>query len=112
MDQRKFATIDWLPRGGQLPRGLGVEPLAAEFTGQRLGDICQGRRCAIKALLLNQQHIAGLGNIYADESLFRAGIRPDRRADSLTARKSGAHRAIRLFLRESFSRGRHPVRNI
>ena len=112
VDQRKFATIDWLPRGGHFPRGLGVEPLSNEFTGQKLSEICQGRGCAIKALLLGQQHIAGLGNIYADESLFRAGIRPDRPAGSLSdAEIRRLHRTIRAVLRESLTAGGTSVRN-
>lgn len=112
VDQRKFATIDWLPRGGDYPRGLGVEPLSREFTGQRLVEICQGRRAPIKALLLNQQHIAGLGNIYADESLFRAKVRPDRMAGSLSAKEvRRLHRAIRAVLRESLIAGGTSVRN-
>ncbi len=62
---------------------LGVEPLSAEFTALALASLLAGRRGTIKSLLLNQRIIAGIGNIYADEALFLAGIRPDRVAGEL-----------------------------
>lgn len=66
---------------------LGPEPLeqsAAEL-GAHFATVCKGRRAAIKALLLDQCIVAGVGNIYADESLYRAGLRPDRPASTLTS---------------------------
>lgn len=63
--------------------GLGPEPL--EISPQDFQELFKGRRGRIKALILNQKIIAGIGNIYADESLFRAGIRPDARADAISA---------------------------
>lgn len=62
---------------------VGVEPLEAAFTPELLGDLLRGRRGPIKAALLNQALVAGLGNIYADEALFAAGIHPQRPAGSL-----------------------------
>lgn len=62
--------------------GLGPEPL--ELAPEAFAERLAGRKAQIKALLLNQQIVAGIGNIYADESLFRAGIRPDRRASELS----------------------------
>lgn len=63
---------------------LGPEPLTKEFTAEKLKDIIEGRSTSIKNILLNQQLIAGIGNIYCDEALFRAGIRPDRPANKLS----------------------------
>lgn len=63
---------------------LGPEPLGPQFTPAYLAQALSGRRAAIKSILLNQKVLAGLGNIYVDESLFRAGIHPARGAGSLT----------------------------
>jgi formamidopyrimidine-DNA glycosylase len=66
---------------------LGVEPLGPEFTPARLRALARGRRAPVKAFLLDQRHVAGVGNIYADEALFRAGIHPLRPAGRLTGRQ-------------------------
>jgi formamidopyrimidine-DNA glycosylase len=63
---------------------LGVEPLGEELTGDALRRLARGRRAPVKAFLLDQRRIAGVGNIYADEALFRAGIHPLRPAGALT----------------------------
>ena len=88
VDPRRFGT-------GQLALGdaalreffamrLGVEPLTPEFTLAHLRAQARGRRAPVKAFLLDQRRIAGVGNIYADEALFRAGIHPLRPAGALT----------------------------
>jgi len=87
VDQRKFGTF-YLLRPEQWHRvtglhTLGVEPLAKEFTVEKLKELVKRPR-NIKSLLLDQKCIAGLGNIYVDESLFRTGIHPQRQANSLT----------------------------
>src|SRR5205807_3645005 len=64
---------------------LGLEPLSDEFTVERLREVLSGRKSAIKQVLLAQEVVAGLGNIYADEALYYASIHPLRRADSLTS---------------------------
>ena len=63
---------------------LGLEPLSDELTGAALRAMARGRRAPIKAFLLDQRRIAGVGNIYADEALFRARIHPLRPAGTLT----------------------------
>jgi formamidopyrimidine-DNA glycosylase len=63
---------------------LGLEPLDKRFTEDHLANVLRGRRAPIKSLLLDQRLIAGVGNIYADEALFRAGIHPLRPAGRLT----------------------------
>jgi formamidopyrimidine-DNA glycosylase len=62
---------------------LGVEPLSAELTGAELARMARGRRAPVKAFLLDQRNVAGVGNIYADEALFRAHVHPLRPAGAL-----------------------------
>jgi formamidopyrimidine-DNA glycosylase len=63
---------------------LGVEPLTPGFTSDALRDLARKRKQPVKAFLLNQERIAGVGNIYADEALFRARIHPEREVGKLT----------------------------
>lgn len=96
-DARKFGEMFVLPGGDvDATLGVGVEPLAAAFTVAALGRICAASRVRLKSLLLDQRKIAGIGNIYADEALFRARIRPTRRAWSLRLEEV---RALRLSIR-------------
>ena len=99
-DIRKFGEMFILPTARvEQTLGVGVEPLEGTFTPVFLQKVCRSTS-KIKPLLLNQTKIAGIGNIYADEALFRAGIRPTRRAASLRREEVHAlHRAIRLVLR-------------
>jgi formamidopyrimidine-DNA glycosylase len=102
-DVRKFATIDLVPKGDyEQIKGLhtlGVEPLSPEFSLSVFQELLEGRSTKIKGLLLDQTKIAGLGNIYADESLFMAGIHPERPACSLTSQEQQLlHSAIREVL--------------
>jgi formamidopyrimidine-DNA glycosylase len=71
---------------------LGVEPLTADFTGDALRALAHQRRQPVKAFLLNQERIAGVGNIYADEALFRARIHPEREVGKLTREQLDALR--------------------
>jgi formamidopyrimidine-DNA glycosylase len=77
-DARRFGTV-----GCDLPE-LGPEPLEDAFNGEALFQALRGRKAPVKALLLDQAVVAGVGNIYATEALFESGIRPARRADSLS----------------------------
>ncbi len=96
VDPRRFGT-------GQLLAGeeaataffsarLGLEPLEEGFTAEHLRALARGRRAPIKAFLLDQRRVAGVGNIYADEALFAAGIHPLRPAGRLTLAE---HRRLR-----------------
>ena len=98
-DIRKFGEMFLLPiASAERTLGIGIEPLDPGFTPRALHRVCQGKRC-IKTLLLDQTRIAGIGNIYADEALFRAGIRPTRRASSLRPEElRRLHGAIRRVL--------------
>ncbi len=86
-DARRFGFMDLFPTSETAahPRlvGMGPEPLAADFTAERLKAAFAGRRQSAKATLLDQRVVAGLGNIYVSEALFRAGISPRRRAGGL-----------------------------
>lgn len=75
-DQRKFGRLWLVDDPEEVLFRLGPEPLEADFTPAILGDGIKGRKAAIKALLLNQAIVAGVGNIYADEALFRSKIDP------------------------------------
>ncbi len=107
-DVRKFGTM-WLVAPETLSsvgglEGLGPEPLEDGFTADSLYRRCRETKRAVKSLLLCQKAAAGVGNIYADEALHRAGINPERRADSLTleeAEKLWA--AVRQVLREGIN---------
>jgi len=84
----------------EIERDLGPEPLEAGFTGARLAGILAGRRAPIKNVLLDQRRVAGVGNIYASEALFRARIDPRRPAGSLGPTEvARLQRAIRGVLR-------------
>ncbi|HYF94742.1 MAG TPA: bifunctional DNA-formamidopyrimidine glycosylase/DNA-(apurinic or apyrimidinic site) lyase [Symbiobacteriaceae bacterium] len=102
-DQRKFGGFHLLtPDGAGGPPGLaalGPEPLSDEFTPEFLGAALAGRRAPIKAVLLDQSRLAGLGNIYVDEALFCAQVHPERIAESLTpAEVDRVHGCIRSVL--------------
>ncbi|MFD2117934.1 DNA-formamidopyrimidine glycosylase [Paenibacillus yanchengensis] len=87
-DVRQFGTMHlFLPaEESLLPplNKLGVEPLDEQFTVQVLREKLERRSSKIKPLLLNQEHVVGLGNIYVDEALFKARIHPEREASTLT----------------------------
>jgi formamidopyrimidine-DNA glycosylase len=83
-DSRKFGRVILTSDVAAITSALGPEPLADAFTTAVFRDRLQGRARTIKALLLDQTFIAGVGNIYADEALFRARIHPMRRSDALT----------------------------
>lgn len=87
-DPRRFGTAaifaDAAELDSYLDSRLGPEPFGDDFGARYLRDHCRGRKTPIKAVLLDQRTVAGIGNIYADEALFRAEIRPQRSAGRLT----------------------------
>lgn len=100
-DARKFGKIRWLAKGQEDARltKLGVDALAA--TGDDLFTAARRRNVAIKTLLLDQSVLAGCGNIYADEALFGAGLRPSRRSSKVSRQACEAlvHALQRVLLR-------------
>ncbi len=91
-DVRRFGILDLVPAGGlathRLLAGLGPEPLGNRFGADVLGAALRGRRSPIKAALLDQRVVAGLGNIYACEALHGAGISPRRSAHTVAGRRA------------------------
>jgi formamidopyrimidine-DNA glycosylase len=86
-DPRRFGCVIWQTGKAEqhpLLRQLGVEPLDPDFSGHFLHRATRNRKVAIKQLLMNQSVVVGVGNIYASESLYRAGIRPQTRSGRLS----------------------------
>ncbi|UXU74916.1 MULTISPECIES: bifunctional DNA-formamidopyrimidine glycosylase/DNA-(apurinic or apyrimidinic site) lyase [unclassified Paracoccus (in: a-proteobacteria)] len=113
-DARRFGMVDLLPPDSdhRLLAHLGPEPLSDDFTPARLAVALSGRRSPIKAALLDQRIVAGLGNIYVSEALFRAGIDPRRPAGQIDA----AHLRnlvdqIRAVLTEAIASGGSSLRD-
>ncbi len=107
IDPRMFGKLS-VYSGGFDPGG--VEPL--EVSEERFVALFRGRKTPIKSALLNQKLLRGVGNIYADESLFRAGIRPRRRAATITREQLGKLRtAVKEVLREAIAAGGSSVSN-
>jgi formamidopyrimidine-DNA glycosylase len=107
-DVRRFGTWLLLEPGEAEPylsERVGDEPLDVLFTAARLGERLAGRRTSLKAALLDQRTLAGMGNIYADEALWRAKLNPLRAASSLDrAELRRLHRAIRAALEHGLAR--------
>jgi formamidopyrimidine-DNA glycosylase len=107
-DVRRFGTWLFLEPGEAEPyldARVGDEPLDALFTAARLGERLAGRRTSLKAALLDQRTLAGMGNIYADEALWRARLNPLRPAAGLDrAELRRLHRGIRAALEQGLAR--------
>ena len=90
-DPRRFGAVLWT-RGPvhshPLLAGLGIEPLSRKFDGERLYCMTRAHRAPIKLFVMDGRRVVGVGNIYASESLFRAGVHPRMAANRLTAEKS------------------------
>lgn len=108
LDQRKFGRLLLATPAelAALDRRLGIEPLSDEFTADWLSAALVGRKGQIKPLLLDQSVIAGIGNIYADEALFRSGIHPQSTAGALSGDQvSSLCENLRFVLRGAIDRG-------
>ena len=100
-DPRRFGSMKLVAReqldGEPLLRGLGPEPLGNAFDTAMLASACRGKKTSLKAALLDQRVVAGLGNIYVCEALHRAHLSPKRRASTLASRDGAPNeRAVRL----------------
>jgi formamidopyrimidine-DNA glycosylase len=111
-DPRKFGVM-WLAGDeSAVESALGPEPLGPSFTPDFLLKLFKGRTAPVKAVLLDQSRIAGIGNMYADEALFAAKVHPLKPAGELSADEvKRLHRAIRLVLERALTRGGASVRN-
>ncbi len=121
-DPRRFGSMQLAPldaAGEAAPlKGLGLEPLGAGFDAEALARLFAGRKAPLKAALLDQRLIAGLGNIYVCEALHRAGLSPKRAAGSIAARNGAANSrahtladAIRAVLEEAIAAGGSTLRD-
>lgn len=114
-DPRRFGSLLWTrddPAQHPLLRDLGPEPLGLDFNGAYLYRVSRGRRIAIKLLLMNAQIVVGVGNIYASEALFRAGIHPKRAAGRIALpRMELLAEAVQEVLRESIRAGGTTLRD-
>ncbi len=121
-DPRRFGFMDLAPTKAldrhPRMRGLGAEPLAPEFDANCLAKLFAGARVSLKAGLLDQKRIAGLGNIYVCEALFRARLKPSRPASALadargrpTRAATAVSQAIRAVLEEAVEAGGSTLRD-
>lgn len=113
-DVRRFGTVEaldgdvWEARS----RAMGPEPLSDSFGARQLHEACLRSRAPIRSWLLDQKRIAGIGNIYANEALFLAGVRPTRAALSLSADEAAAlHRSLKLVLERAIEAGGTTLRD-
>jgi formamidopyrimidine-DNA glycosylase len=116
VDPRRFGSVDLVPTAAEdahrLLAGLGPEALEDGFTGEQLSAALAGRHTAIKAALLDQRTIAGLGNIYVCEALFRARLSPMRMAHTIAgARATRLVPAIKAVLGEAIAAGGSSLRD-
>ena len=108
-DPRQFGrlvvgTMDELIAARAFPRRLGPEPIHGDLTEAEFEGLVKARRRPVKSALLDQSFLAGVGNIYADEACFRAGIRPSRWTHRLTVRERRAlYEAIQYVLENSIA---------
>jgi formamidopyrimidine-DNA glycosylase len=114
-DPRRFGSLLWTtddPLAHPLLRSLAPEPLSDEFDGAYLADASKGRRVAIKQLIMNSRIVVGVGNIYASEALFRAGIRPRRHAGRIARAEFDAlAKSIKTVLAEAIRSGGTTLRD-
>lgn len=113
-DPRRFGSQLWQPAGTThaLLAGLGPEPLGDNFDGDHLWRASRGRAAAVKTFLMDQKIVVGVGNIYAAEALFAAGIRPTRPAGSVSrARYARLAQEVRRILEYAITRGGTTLRD-
>jgi formamidopyrimidine-DNA glycosylase len=115
-DPRRFGLIAWQagndPLAHPLLANLGMEPLSPEFTAEWLIHLASGRKTPIKSLIMDAHRLVGVGNIYAAESLFRAGISPFKEAGKIGRSKLvELAKAIRATLEEAIEAGGSSLRD-
>ncbi len=116
VDPRRFGVLDLVRTteedSHKLLSGMGPEPLGNEFSAPVLAAALKGKATSIKAALLDQRIVAGIGNIYASEALFRAGISPIRQAGKISRpRIEALVQAIRDTLRDAIAAGGSSLRD-
>jgi formamidopyrimidine-DNA glycosylase len=121
-DPRRFGSMKLVPRAAldneKLLRALGPEPLGNEFDAAMLARACAGKKAPLKAALSDQRVVAGLGNIYVCEALFRARLSPKRQASTIADRKGKPNEravalvdAIKAVLKDAIEAGGSSLRD-
>jgi formamidopyrimidine-DNA glycosylase len=115
-DARRFGLLDYMRRGEEsahpLLADMGPEPLEPAFDGRYLAEKLAGKMTPIKAALLDQKTVAGLGNIYVCEALYRAGLSPRRLAATVTGARAGRlAKAIKATLNDAIEAGGSSLRD-
>ncbi len=114
-DPRRFGCLLWTeadPAAHPLLASLGPEPLEAEFSGRHLHRLAAGRSVAVKSFVMDSHVVVGVGNIYANEALFMAGIAPTRPAGRVSSRRyERLAAAIRTVLAASIAQGGTTLRD-
>ena len=114
-DPRRFGAFLWVDgqmESHKLIRDLGPEPLSADFTADYLFQCSRGRKVAIKNFIMNGHNVVGVGNIYASEALFMAGIHPQRAAGRVSGQRyEGLTAAIRDVLDRAIKQGGTTLRD-
>ncbi|MAH73380.1 MAG: DNA-formamidopyrimidine glycosylase [Cellvibrionales bacterium TMED49] len=111
-DPRRFGSWSWTANDHHQLANLGPEPLSTQFNGDHLYRLARGRKVPVKNFIMLSTIVVGVGNIYASESLFRAGIRPDRSAGriSLQRYQALAHQ-IKAVLAKAIEQGGTTLRD-
>lgn len=108
-DPRRFGAVLWLgtdPQSSSLLSKLGPEPLSEEFNDSYLYQCAQKRKLPVKQFIMDQQIVTGVGNIYATEALFSAGINPNRAAGNISQKRYQLLvAAIKTILRQAITQG-------
>jgi formamidopyrimidine-DNA glycosylase len=114
-DPRRFGSLHFTksdPLQHPLLRNLGPEPLSADFDGERLWELSRGRRAPVKTFIMDSHVVVGVGNIYANEALFIAGIHPKRPAGRISRERYDAlATAIKRVLTEAIAEGGTTLRD-
>ena len=114
-DPRRFGAVLWTPAPiaeHKLLKDLGPEPLLADFNGELLYNLSRNRKVSVKSFIMDSHIVVGVGNIYANEALFMAGILPSRQAGKISlARYERLAECIRVILQNSIQQGGTTLRD-
>lgn len=114
-DPRRFGAVVWTeenPEQHALLKKLGVEPLTKELKGKYLFDHSRKRKSSVKQFIMNHEIVVGVGNIYANEALFAAGINPKKAAGKITLEQyESLVKEIKIILKAAIKQGGTTVRN-
>lgn len=115
-DPRRFGMLQVVPRGNEMLapvlKALGPEPLLKDFSPEWIFEKSRKRQTALKVWLMDQRNVVGVGNIYASEALFRAGVKPTRKTAKLTREEAKRlHQSVREVLLEAIDSGGSTIRD-